>query len=171
MSPPRWRWENTPLPEAHLAAVGAAALAHVILPLRLPLGRRTARLAGWSAMAAGTWLAAWAVSSASAANVAVDRPTGLVTTGAYAVSRNPMYEGWSLTVAGLGIATRSVWLLAAAVLATAATHREVLAEEMALSEAFGREFATYTATTPRYLWPSDAVATVASVIRGRPSWR
>lgn len=89
----RWRWGNVPVPEAHLAALGVAALAHLMLPARLPLGRRAAHLAGWLTMVAGIGLAAWGVSSASAADVGVDRPSRLVTTGAFAVSRNPMYQG------------------------------------------------------------------------------
>ena len=104
-------------------------------------------------VAAGTGLAAWGVASASVAGVEVDRPASLVTTGAFAVSRNPMYQGWSIALCGLGIATRSAWIIGAAVLATAATHRAILDEESRLSEAFGGRFTAYTAVTPRYLGP------------------
>jgi protein-S-isoprenylcysteine O-methyltransferase Ste14 len=166
MTAPRWRWDNVPVPEPHLAALGAATLAHVVLPARLPLGRWSARVLGLTTMAAGAGLAVCAVASASDAGVGVDRPTSLITTGAYAVSRNPMYQGWSIAIAGLGLATRSPWTLAAAALATAATHRGILEEEAALSEAFGSEFASYAATTPRYLEPAGAVAAVARMIRG-----
>jgi len=169
MQPSRWRWENVPVPEAHLAALGAAAVAHLVVPARVPLSRRTARLVGLTTMVAGTGLAAWAVTSASAARVGVDRPASLVTTGAFAVTRNPMYEGWSIATAGLGIAARSPWVLAAAAIAAAATHREVLGEEARLSRAFGPEFAAYVAATPRYLGstgPAQGVARVARIIRG-----
>jgi protein-S-isoprenylcysteine O-methyltransferase Ste14 len=157
MTGPRWHWRNVPLPEAHLAALGAATLGHLILPARAPLGRRTAGLLGWTMVAAGTGLAAWGVTSASTAGVEVDRPTRLVTTGAFAVSRNPMYEGWSIALGGLGMATRSPWIIAAAVFAAAATHRAILDEESRLSEAFGRKFVAYTGETPRYL-ASDAIS-------------
>jgi protein-S-isoprenylcysteine O-methyltransferase Ste14 len=164
-----WRWDNVPVPEAHLAALGAAILASLLLPARLPLGRRIANLLGLPTMAGGSGLAAWAVSSASASEVGVDRPSKLVTTGAFAVSRNPMYQGWSIAIAGLGIATRSPWVLAAAALASAATHREILDEEAALTRRFGDEFAVYVDATPRYLLSgglAGLVVRVARMIRG-----
>ena len=156
------------MPEAHVAALGLAGLAQIVLPVRLPIGRRVARLAGWPMIVAGIGLATWGVTSASAAGVSVDRPARLVTTGAFAISRNPMYLGWSTGVAGLGLAARSPWLLGAALLAAGHTHREILREEATLSRAFGPEFEAYGAATPRYLGSESltwAVARVASTIR------
>ena len=146
-----WRWENVPVPEQHLAAIAAALLAEWLLPAPVPLGRRTSRVIGWSALVTGAGLAAWAVRSASTANVAVDRPQRLVTTGAFASTRNPMYLGWTTALAGIGLARRSAWMMAAAAVAAARTHRDILAEEAALEEAFGKTFSAYAATTPRYL--------------------
>ena len=169
MNPTRWRWDNVPVPEAHVAALGVACLAQVVLPVRVPIGRRPARLVGWPMLVAGIGLAAWGVTSASAAGVGVDRPARLVTTGAFAVSRNPMYVGWSMGVAGLGIATRSPWVLGAAVFAAGHTHREILQEEATLARAFGPEFESFAAATPRYLDSGSltrALARVASMIRG-----
>ncbi len=119
--------------------------------MRMPVGRRLARLVGWPMIGAGIGLAAWGVTSASAAGVGVDRPARLVTTGAFAISRNPMYIGWSIAVAGLSMAARSPWVLGAAVFAAGHTHREILQEEAALSGAFGPDFEAYAARTPRYL--------------------
>jgi protein-S-isoprenylcysteine O-methyltransferase Ste14 len=148
---PAWRWDNVPIPEAHLVALAGAALAHVVAPLSLPVGRRTAAAAGVALVAGGVGLGAWAVASASAAGVAVDQPARLVRTGAYAVSRNPMYLAWSITHLGLALTMRSAWLMVGAALATAAVDREVSEEEAALDVAFGDEFEDYRATTPRYL--------------------
>jgi protein-S-isoprenylcysteine O-methyltransferase Ste14 len=151
MKASRWRWDNVPIPEAHVAALAAAGLAHVVLPVRVPLGRRFAQMAGWPIAFAGAGLAAWAVTSATAAGVGVDQPSKLVTNGAFEISRNPMYLGWSIAAAGVGIVTRSPWVLAATSLAAAATHREVLDEEAGLSVAFGAEYAAYVDATPRYV--------------------
>ena len=151
MKPSRWRWDNVPVPEAHVAALGVASLAQIVLPLRLPIGRRPARLIGWPMIVAGIGLAAWGVTSASAAGVGVDRPAGLVTTGAFAISRNPMYLGWTTGLAGLGIAARSPWVFGAAAAAARHTHREIIQEEATLSHAFGPEFEAYAAAAPRYL--------------------
>ena len=171
MKPSRWRWDNVPVPEAHVAAFGVASLAQIVLPVRLPIGRSPARLIGWPLIVAGIGLAAWGVTSASTAGVGVDRPAGLVTTGAFAISRNPMYVGWSTGVAGLGIVARSPWVLGAAVAAAKHTHREIIQEEARLSRAFGPEFEAYAAATPRYLGPqrlTRPLARVARMIRGIP---
>ena len=96
-------------------------------------------------------LGSWAVASASRAGATVDRTDKLVRTGAFAVSRNPMYLAWSLGLLGLAVLMRSVWLLVGAAAASMAVHREVLREEHALERAFGDEYRAYRAATPRYL--------------------
>lgn len=146
----RW-WKNVPLPEAHLIALGAGAALTAILPLRIPLGRRTAAAVGWPLVAGGVALGTWAVESASRAGVTVDRTDGLVREGAYAVSRNPMYVAWSFGLVGVAALTRSAWLLLGAVAAATAVHREVLREEAALGRAFGDEYRAYRAAARRYL--------------------
>jgi protein-S-isoprenylcysteine O-methyltransferase Ste14 len=115
---------------------------------------------------AGVGLAAWGVTSASVTGVGVDRPARLVTTGAFAFNRNPMYVGWSMGVAGLGMAARSPWVLGAALVAARHTHREILQEEATMARAFGPEFEAYAAATPRYLSLAGTLARVSSMIRG-----
>ena len=148
---PAWRWDNVPIPEAHLVALTAGALAHLVAPAALPIGRRSAAVAGVALVAGGVGVGAWAVASASAAGVAVDRPARLVRSGAYAISRNPMYLAWSMAHLGLALTMRSAWLTVGAALATAAIDREVSEEEAALAVAFGDAFEDYRASTPRYL--------------------
>jgi protein-S-isoprenylcysteine O-methyltransferase Ste14 len=162
-----WSWSNVPLPEAHLAALVAAGFAGSIVPLRVPIGRGTAAILGWPTLAAGTGFIAWSVASASSRQVAIDRPGALVTTGAFELCRNPMYQGWATAVIGFGVARRSPWILAAAAIAAAATHRAVLQEEASLSAAFGREFDAYARSTPRYLGLVPSLAALARMIRGR----
>jgi protein-S-isoprenylcysteine O-methyltransferase Ste14 len=74
-----------------------------------------------------------------------------VTSGPYAVSRNPMYVGWALIQLGIGVAAGSGWVLATLPFVGAAVHREVLSEEQRLSEKFGDEYEAYCATVGRYL--------------------
>jgi protein-S-isoprenylcysteine O-methyltransferase Ste14 len=143
------RWSNVPIPEAHLAAIGAAAAAHFLLPLRLPVASRTARLLGGTTLASGVGLAAWAV--ASAGETDVERDEALVTDGAYALSRNPMYVGWSAGVIGLALWTRSAWLLAAGYLAVGALDHEINGEEARLLDRFGPAYERYRRRVPRYL--------------------
>jgi protein-S-isoprenylcysteine O-methyltransferase Ste14 len=137
-----------PLPEAHLVALGAGLLLNVLVRGRLRIGR--AALLGAPVMAGAVALGAWAVASASRAGVTVDETDGLVRTGAFAYSRNPMYLAWSLGMLGLAALTRSAWLLLGACVATAAVHREVLSEEVILERRFGDEYRAYCAVTPRY---------------------
>jgi protein-S-isoprenylcysteine O-methyltransferase Ste14 len=143
------RWSNVPVPEAHLAAIVAGVGMHFLLPLRLPTGDRARWPIATALAAGGVGLAAWAVTSAGDADV--EGETALVTDGAYAVTRNPMYLGWSAGVLGLAVASRSAWMLAAWALAVRALDREIRAEESRLADRFGAEYAAYCARAPRYL--------------------
>jgi protein-S-isoprenylcysteine O-methyltransferase Ste14 len=143
------RWSNIPVPEPHVAAIVGAAALHAIVPLRIPLGRPTRLALAGPMLATGIGLAAWAVSSASDADVESD--SALVTSGAYAQTRNPMYVGWSLGVLGLALATGSAWLLAAWFAAVSALDREVDVEEARLLLRFGATYMAYCDRVPRYL--------------------
>lgn len=142
------RWSNVPIPEAHVAAIVAGAATHALVPIRLPIGGPAPWMAA-ALVAGGVGLAAWAVASAGDADV--ERDSELVTDGPYAVTRNPMYLGWSAGVLGLALASRSAWMLVAWALAVRALDREIDAEEARLSSRFGGEYATYRARVPRYL--------------------
>ena len=76
----------------------------------------------------------------------------LVTSGANSISRNPMYVG----LAGLLLA-HAVWrgsgvaLLPLAGFVAFIDRVQIHAEEVALLEKFGAEYAAYQATTPRWV--------------------
>ena len=143
------RWANVPIPEPYVAALIGAAVVHVVAPIRIPLSPSAARVIGWPMLAGGIGLAAWAVTSAGDADV--ERDSELVTTGAYAVSRNPMYVGWAAAVAGLATLRRDPWMAAGWLFATRAVTAEVLREELRLSKRFGAEYSTYRRRVPRYV--------------------
>jgi len=142
------RWANVPIPEPYVAALIGAGVMRVIAPIP-PLSPSMARAVGWPMVAGGIGLAAWAVASAGEADV--EHESDLVTAGAYAVSRNPMYVGWSGAVLGLAAIRRDAWLLAAWLIATRALHDEVLGEQARLSERFGDSYGAYRRTVPRYV--------------------
>ena len=100
-------------------------------------------------VATGIGLASWAVMSAGEADVESD--SALLTAGPYALTRNPMYLGWSLGLLGLALGTGSAWLLAGGLAAARAIDREVDVEEARLLERFGAEYAAYCDRVPRYL--------------------
>jgi protein-S-isoprenylcysteine O-methyltransferase Ste14 len=143
------RWSNIPVPEPHLIALAAAAGLHAILPLRIPLARGARIALAGPMVATGIGLATWAVASAGDADVETN--SALVTSGAYAVTRNPMYLGWSMGVLGLALGTGSAWLLAGWLSAVRALDREVDVEEARLVQRFGAAYVAYRDRVPRYL--------------------
>jgi protein-S-isoprenylcysteine O-methyltransferase Ste14 len=143
------RWSNVPIPEAHVAALAAAAALHFVAPLRLPIEGQISRAIGLPMLAIGIGFAAWAV--ASAGETDVERDDALVTGGAYALSRNPMYVGWCAGVVGLACWTRSTWLLATSALAMRLLDREIDSEESRLLARFGATYSAYREGVPRYV--------------------
>ena len=80
----------------------------------------------------------------------MERDEALITDGAYAASRNPMYAGWSVAVLGLALWTRSPWLLGASLVAIQALDREVRDEESRLAQRFGTGYREYRERVPRW---------------------
>jgi len=143
------RLRNVPLPESFVLGLGVGAVLHRLRPWRLPGSRPIQRIAGAILIASGTMLIIRAVQAAGSGTV--DEPDRLLTSGAYALTRNPMYLGWALLHLGAALVAGSGWLLAAEFPAAWAVHRAVLSEERRLEARFGEEFARYRATVGRYL--------------------
>lgn len=80
-----------------------------------------------------------------------DRPDKLVTSGVFAISRNPIYVGFGLLLLGQFLVFPSwiplIYLLAAVWL----FNRQVLREETFMREHYGREYAEYCSRVRRYL--------------------
>jgi protein-S-isoprenylcysteine O-methyltransferase Ste14 len=144
---------NIPLPEQNLAGIAVGLVLQRILPLRL--GRTSGlpsvmrRAAGGASVAAGSGVIAWAWFVARSTRLA--RPDALITSGPYALSRNPMYVGWTFVHLGLGLLRNDAWIVAALPLASAAVHRGVRREEALLETAFPAEFSRYRESVPRYV--------------------
>jgi protein-S-isoprenylcysteine O-methyltransferase Ste14 len=78
-------------------------------------------------------------------------PERLVDTGIYAWTRNPMYLGHLLYMAGVALLFQS-WFGALIAIARAIWfHRRVLGDEKGLSEQFGEPYVAYTARVKRWL--------------------
>ena len=136
---------NVPIPEAGLAGIAAGLALEQVRPWRV----KARRSAGWSIVAAGSFVVGWSLKEARTTDLTT--PEQLVTGGPYASSRNPMYVGWTLLHLGIGMAAGSGWVLATLPFAGAFLHREVLGEERRLAERFGDEYQEYCATVGRYL--------------------
>ena len=85
-------------------------------------------------------------------NVAIADDHQLITTGPYRYVRHPSYTGTLLVFLGFGLCMLNIFSLAAVFLPiTAAFLWRMHVEEVALKQAFGDRYHTYTATTPRLI--------------------
>ena len=148
ITPPGWRWRNIPVPEPHLVAIG------VSMALQRAHARRNARplwIRAGGAILVGTGIAIGGWATRSAAQIELDQPRDLVTDGAYASSRNPMYVGWTLIYVGYGLWTESAWPLVLFPGLAAWMHRTILEEERRLEARFESSYRDYVLRVPRYL--------------------
>jgi protein-S-isoprenylcysteine O-methyltransferase Ste14 len=78
--------------------------------------------------------------------------TALVTTGAYAITRNPGYLGMTLASSGIAILAGALWPLATLLPALVVIDRGVIArEERHLQSRFGDDYLAYTRRVRRWV--------------------
>lgn len=77
--------------------------------------------------------------------------SGLVETGVYRISRNPMYVAYFLYFLGCALLTQSVLLLACVLTFQMAAHSIIRAEERECEAAFGEAYLAYCRRVRRYL--------------------
>ena len=105
---------------------------------------------GWPMAVTGLLVVIWAMRTIEAMDIS--KPTAIVTTGPYALSRNPMYVAWTFIYAGIGVIVNSVWPLIFLPVAIIFTHyMSVIHEEHRLEEEFGDEYRRYRNKVRRYL--------------------
>lgn len=144
------RWSNIPMPEGHVIPLLAGLALHAFLPRTLFGSGWLKHLIGWPPLLLGGLLAAWAV--AVSGDMDIDRPTGLIVSGPYRFSRNPMYLAWTLIYAGIAALVNTWWLLMLLPLVLVFTHYFVVRrEEQRLEQEFGEEYRQYRNNVRRYL--------------------
>jgi protein-S-isoprenylcysteine O-methyltransferase Ste14 len=79
------------------------------------------------------------------------KPDALVTSGMFAVSRNPIYVCFLLFFSGLFLANPNLALAVTVSLFALAIHRQILREEVFLSKHYGYAYAEYRKRVRRYL--------------------
>ena len=142
------RWANVPVPEPHVVGLLGGLALHAIRPWRVYERSRRARAAGWLCITLGLAGIAWAVRAVG--TQALSQPEDLVTTGPYAVSRNPMYVAWTVLYVGIALVTNVAWLFVVLPAVLAGTHHTVETEERLLEHAFGDAYRDYRRSVPRY---------------------
>lgn len=138
--------DRIPLPAETLGGVVVAVLAQRAWTARLPA---RARPVGVVCVVGGLTVvaAAWRERGPGS----LEDPSSLVTTGLHAVSRNPMYVGFTAAQIGLAGAARNAWMLATCPASAALLHRWVVREERFLHDRFGEAYDAYRAEVPRYV--------------------
>ncbi|MGB2611198.1 MAG: isoprenylcysteine carboxylmethyltransferase family protein [Isosphaeraceae bacterium] len=81
----------------------------------------------------------------------VDHPDKLITTGVFALSRNPIYVAFWIIMLGQFFVFPNWLLLVYLGAATWLFHRQVLREEAYLIQHYGREYSEYRARVRRYV--------------------
>lgn len=142
-------------PPVYLAlALGVAVLGSRPVP---GAGGQAAAVAGGLLAIAGAALMAAAVYEMTRHRTTViphRQPSALVTSGIFALSRNPIYLGDVLVLLGAGFYLHSLpGLILAPVLALVLDRRFIRPEEARLRAGFGAEFERYAARTPRWIRP------------------
>ena len=110
---------------------------------------------GGGAVVAAVALAGWAMLTFQRAGTSIPtfRPAlGLVVGGPYRFTRNPMYVGLVLLLAGLGFVLASAWVLLLAPVFVVLLDRLVIAREEAyLAARFGEPYRRYRAGVRRWI--------------------
>lgn len=137
-----------------LLAVLAMAALHWLLPVVQVL-RPPWSLAGLAPMALGLWMAAVSAHSFQRAKTGLipfDEATTLVTGGFFRYSRNPMYLGMVLFLAGLALVLGSISTVAPIPAFTwIIQHQFIRAEESFMENAFGAAYLDYKSRVRRWL--------------------
>ena len=121
---------------------------------RVLLDSVVAQGVGAAMIAPGLALFAWALVSFGASwRVGIDErtPGELITTGAFAVSRNPIYVFFDVYAVGTFLLTGRLVFLLCVPIAVLGVHRQVREEEAFLQRRYGDAFRDYCARVPRYL--------------------
>jgi protein-S-isoprenylcysteine O-methyltransferase Ste14 len=80
-----------------------------------------------------------------------DHPGDLVTTGAFALSRNPIYTAFALVLTGISLVFPNWIILIYLVLAIWLFNRQVRREEASLQRIYGEKYRNYCKRVRRYI--------------------
>jgi protein-S-isoprenylcysteine O-methyltransferase Ste14 len=157
-STPADRPSRFPWPPVLLAGCLAAALAldRLVLPLPVPFAEiAVIDYMGMLMLLGGVVLAVWAALEFRRHRTSIRPDRGsdaLLLAGPFAFSRNPIYLGEALALAGAGIAFNRLWLLVAAPLfMVLVTQLAIRREEAYLERRFGAAYGDYRSRVRRWL--------------------
>lgn len=143
-------------PLVYGAAIAAAILLQAYVPLMVEdTNIWIARAAGGVLVLAAIVLDVWAMRTLLDCHTTIlpNRcSTHLVTSGPYRFTRNPIYLGYTLATAGIGLAMLNPWCLVTAMIAAGVTNMiAIKREELHLLSRFGIDFERYCNGTARWI--------------------
>ena len=139
-----------PIPEAHVVGLILGAILQVVFSGRLFQTEWIGHGIGWPLILVGLVLSLWSVIEAS--EMDISSASMLLTSGPYAISRNPMYVGWTLIYLGIVFAANSVWMIALFPFVVAYIHLvDIRREEQLLERKFGDRYIEYRRRVRRYI--------------------
>ena len=146
----QWNWVNFPVPNQYIFGLVIGGAAQLIVGGKLLANPQLGVLVGSALLVIGLAGSTWAVRQAG--DTDIHELEELMTTGPYALSRNPMYVSWVLIYLGLGFIANSPWIVGLIPLLIAITHfLDVRSEERILEERLGDEYRQYKEQVRRYL--------------------
>jgi protein-S-isoprenylcysteine O-methyltransferase Ste14 len=80
-----------------------------------------------------------------------EKPGALITTGAFAISRNPIYTAFGITLLGIFLIFPNWIILLYLIAGFWLFNRQVLREEESLKKIYGKEYSEYCKKVRRYL--------------------
>lgn len=144
-------------PVIYVSATAAAMILHWLLPLPW-IGRPLSEIlfaVGWLASAAALALGIATARALARAKTTIRPDRGsehLVTSGPFALSRNPIYLGLVLLMIGIGLITGIAWFLLLALVAGFVTQKlAVEREEKHLAARFGKKWRDYAKKVRRWI--------------------
>ncbi|MBX3569486.1 MAG: isoprenylcysteine carboxylmethyltransferase family protein [Rhizobiaceae bacterium] len=144
-------------PLLYLVAIAVAIVLTVVWPLPWigePLSDLLFAIGGLLAVAAvAIFIAALRTLTRARTTVLPTRPADhLVTSGPFAISRNPIYLADTVLVIAIGMIAGSVWFPILAIVAAIVTTRlAIMPEERLLAVQFGKKYRDYAARVRRWL--------------------
>jgi protein-S-isoprenylcysteine O-methyltransferase Ste14 len=142
-------WRNTPIPIEHVGPVALGIIVNRSRPLAIFGVPALGQALGLPLLAAGILLVVWAMRSVD--DILVDDPASLVTAGAYAHSRNPMYVAWTVIDLAVALIANSWWPILFMPVVLVFMHLWILLEERRLEQRFSDEYQAYRQRVRRYL--------------------
>ena len=157
---PDWNLEERPNrlpwpPILLLLGIAKGLAMHALAPLPLPGNRSALRYGGGAIVLLALAIDVWAAITFRHARTTIlpHRGTDNLTTGGpFAFSRNPIYVGNLVLLAGVGLMSASVWpLLLVPFVALAIDRLAIRREEAHLAARFGEAWTAYAARVRRWL--------------------